>query len=115
MKRPGVGIDAVEISRFRALRGAIRGRFLVRFFSGAERRYCERFQDEASRYAGIFAAKEAVIKALGGGVAVSEIEIVHAPSGQPAVRVRGRRRREIAVSITRTGKLACAVALTSQL
>ena len=49
--------------------------------------------DLAVRLAGCFAAKEAVLKALGtgwsDGVAWTEVEIVHAPSGAPTVALSG--------------------------
>lgn len=106
-----IGIDCVEISRFRRLRGATRAHFLERTFSREERNYCARFRDSASRFAGTFAAKEAVVKALDGRVAVTEIEIVRTSSGSPSVKVRGRLRRNVILSITRAGGLACAVAL----
>ncbi|MEV8021332.1 4'-phosphopantetheinyl transferase superfamily protein [Streptomyces sp. NPDC086554] len=50
-------------------------------------------QDSAERYAVRFAAKEAVLKALGvglSGAALTKIEVVRAPSGSPALRLTGR-------------------------
>ncbi|OGG50143.1 hypothetical protein A3D72_01075 [Candidatus Uhrbacteria bacterium RIFCSPHIGHO2_02_FULL_57_19] len=109
--KASIGIDCVEIARFRRLRGASRRHFLERVFSGEERRYCGRFEDADSRLAGTFAAKEAVVKVLSGRVAVADIEVLRKSTGSPTVKVRGRLRRDISVSITRAGGLACAVAL----
>src|SRR3989344_3468596 len=109
--KPSIGIDCVEIARFRRLHGASRRHFLERVFSSEERRYCDRFEDADSRLAGTFAAKEAVVKALAGRVAVAEIEVIRKSTGSLSVKVRGRLRRDVIVSITRAGGLACAVAL----
>jgi len=61
---PGLasGIDLVEISRFRELSPAIRDRFFLRVFTQQER---ENIRGSFERAAGIFAAKEALAKALG--------------------------------------------------
>ena len=63
----GVGIDAVEIDRFRlALQRT--PRLSERLFSDAERAYAARRNDPTERLAARFAAKEAVMKAMGVGL-----------------------------------------------
>lgn len=106
-----VGIDCVDIGRFRKLRGATRSHFLTRTFSAQERAYCEKTADSATRYASTFAAKEAVVKALAGRVGTIEVDIRRTQAGQPEVFVRGRR-RAIAVSMTHEAGLACAIAMS---
>jgi holo-[acyl-carrier protein] synthase len=91
----GIGIDAVSIERVRrAADASERGlRFRTRVFTEAERRTCEARKDPAECFAARFAAKEAVMKALGAeGIAFSfrEIEVVRAPSGAPEVVLHGR-------------------------
>ena len=88
----GVGTDVVDIDRFRvALDRSPRLR--TRLFRPAERDYAERRRDPAERYAGRFAAKEAVMKALGvglGEVPMFDIEVVRAESGAPELELHGR-------------------------
>ena len=83
------GIDLVEIARFRQLKPEILARFYQRVFTPAEITYIGRRFEAA---AGIFAAKEAVVKALGcgiGPVSWQEIEIRHNPDGMPQVELHG--------------------------
>lgn len=87
----GIGIDSVEVDRFRVVMHRRPG-ILDRLFTEDERRYAERRRDPTERFAARFAAKEAVMKALGVGVGACkwrEIEVVRAPSGAPGVRLQG--------------------------
>ena len=63
-----------------------------RVFTDAEQAYCDRRKDPTERYAARFAAKEAVMKAMGVGVGACkwrEIEVAKASSGAPSVRLHG--------------------------
>ncbi|MDQ6797654.1 MAG: holo-ACP synthase [Actinomycetota bacterium] len=87
----GIGIDAVEIDRFRVVL-ARRPHLARRLFTEAERAYGERFSDPAPRLAARWAAKEAVMKALGvglGAFAFCDVEVMSAPSGAPSLVLRG--------------------------
>jgi holo-[acyl-carrier protein] synthase len=83
-----VGVDLIEIERIR--RALERPTFRERCFTEAERAYCDSKPNPAESYAGRFAGKEAVGKALGCGVRFTwrEIEIVGRP--KPSVRLHGR-------------------------
>ena len=86
-----VGTDLIEIERVR--RSLARyARFRERCFTAAEQAYCDSRSNPAQSYAGRFAGKEAVGKALGFGVARAfawkEIEIVGRP--KPSVHLSGR-------------------------
>jgi holo-[acyl-carrier protein] synthase len=86
-----VGTDLIEIDRVRRALDRYE-RFRDRCFTAAEQAYCESRPNPAQSYAGRFAGKEAVGKALGFGVARAfawkEIEIVGRP--KPLVRLSGR-------------------------
>lgn len=111
MRLTGIGIDAVEIVRFRAAMKGGSERFFATTFSQRERKYCTAFADPSPHFAGTFAAKEAILKAVGAErVPVSAIEIRHEKSGRPVVWLKGRRNRSILVSISHTKRIACAVA-----
>jgi holo-[acyl-carrier protein] synthase len=83
-----VGVDLIEIERIR--RALERPGFRERCFTEAERAYCDSKANPAESYAGRFAGKEAVGKALGCGVFFTwkEIEIVGRP--KPSVSLSGR-------------------------
>jgi holo-[acyl-carrier protein] synthase len=115
-----VGTDLIEIARIeRSL--ARYPSFRERVFTEAERAYCDSRRNPAESYAGRFAGKEAVGKALGFGVARAfawkEIEIVGRP--KPSVRLFGRLAQlaeakgvaSIDLSMTHSRELAQAVAI----
>ncbi|MGW5555869.1 holo-ACP synthase [Micromonospora sp. NPDC003944] len=86
------GADLVDIDDIRGLL-ARQPRFADRYFTADERAYCLLRRDPAERFAVRFAAKEAVVKALGTGltgVALREIEVLRHHSGQPALALAGR-------------------------
>jgi holo-[acyl-carrier protein] synthase len=115
-----VGVDLIEIDRVRRALERY-PRFRERCFTAAEREYCDSRPNPAESYAGRFAGKEAVGKALGIGVARAfawrDIEIVGRP--KPSVRLSGRvhewaRRVEagsIDLSMSHSRELANAVAI----
>jgi holo-[acyl-carrier protein] synthase len=125
----GLGLDLVEVARLERLLGgqgspARARRFLERCFTARERAYCEARRDRASRYAARFAAKEALVKALGApaGVRWLDIEVSRA-EGAPSVRLGGTAERAArdmgvdAVHLTLThdgGVAAAAVVLESR-
>jgi holo-[acyl-carrier protein] synthase len=81
----GIGVDLCEVERLRTAM-ARTPRLRERVFAPGEQVYCEQRRDPAERYAARFAAKEAVLKALGVGIgacALREIEVVSRPSGAP--------------------------------
>ncbi len=92
----GIGIDVVEVERMRAAVGHVtRGeRFKERVFTAGERAYCDSRADGAPSYAARFAAKEALMKALGPaapwGFPWHEIEVERDESGRPSIRLHGR-------------------------
>jgi holo-[acyl-carrier protein] synthase len=115
-----IGVDLIEIERIRRALSRY-PRFRERCFTAAERAYCDSRPNPAESYAGRFAGKEAVGKALGIGVARAfawrDIEIVGRP--KPAVRLSGRVRTWAAelnaglidVSMSHSRELANAVAV----
>jgi holo-[acyl-carrier protein] synthase len=111
----GIGIDLLEIERLeRALRR--RPRLAERLFTEAERDYAAARARPARHLAARFAAKEAVIKALGlgEGFGLREVEVV---AGEPPqVMLRGRvaeaaAGKTIEISLTHSQAFAAAVAL----
>lgn len=121
----GLGVDIVEIERMAALIERS-PHFTERVFSEQERAYCEVKSNPAAHYAARFAAKEAVVKALGTGFAqgigVRDIEVKLFASGKPTAVLSGRAQevaeergvRELSISLTytHTEAVACALAIT---
>ena len=109
-----VGIDITSVGRFRRL--VMRYPMLEeRFFTEAERSHCRSHVDPIIHLAGTFAAKEAVVKAMGLGPVrawARRIEIIRADDGAPRARIIGSGLGdEITVSISHDGDAAVAVAI----
>jgi holo-[acyl-carrier protein] synthase len=86
----GLGVDICEIARMeRALERHPTMR--ERVFTPEERAYCDSKARPAESYAGRFAAREAVIKALGGyrSRRWQDISVARSPSGAPSIRLDG--------------------------
>lgn len=116
MKTNRVGIDLIEVKRVEAAVAAWGDRFLQRVFTAAEIKECG---GRATSLAARFAAKEAMMKALGAGfdrVSWRDVEVVTSSRGEPRIRLSGRAKRiagslrisEIAVSLAHTSEHAIA-------
>ncbi len=121
----GLGVDIVEIDRMARILERTPA-FAERVFSPAEREYCDSMANPATHYALRFAAREAIVKALGTGFAqgigVHDIEVQRAKSGKPLAKLSGRaleiaeeqgvRDLSLSLSYTHTDAVACAMAVT---
>jgi holo-[acyl-carrier protein] synthase len=88
----GIGIDLVEIHRMK--QAIERTAFIKRVFTPDEESYCTgRGRQSAASYAARFAAKEAVMKALGtglsGGGTWQDIEVLPDELGKPVMSLTG--------------------------
>ena len=127
MALAGIGVDMVEIARMEKVL-ARRPNFAKRVFTAEERSYCERMARPAQHYAARFAAREAVLKALGTGfsrgIGFADVYVVRNEAGQPQAMLTGRAAevaaeqgvREVALSLSYTHDVAVAnaVAVTDE-
>ena len=115
------GIDIIEISRMDLINPAIRQRFIARVYTQAE---INQAGNRSDALTGLFAAKEAVSKALGTGIGYvhwQDIEILHLPTGQPIVKLhrnakivadkKGLQTWSVSISHDRDKVVAMAVAI----
>jgi len=118
------GIDLVEVARFRELDPRILKRFYERVFTPQESEY---IGESFERAAGIFAAKEALVKALGcgiGPVSWQEIAIQYDSQGKPAPVFSGNAKAiadlmgiaawSVSISHTKNSAIAMAVAFSAK-
>jgi holo-[acyl-carrier protein] synthase len=119
----GLGVDLVEVDRMRTAL-ARTPTLEARLFTDGERAYATSANDPSERFAARFAAKEAVMKALGvglGAVDWHDIEVVRVASGAPDLRITGRALELAAdlgisawkVSLTHTATMAEAVVVAT--
>lgn len=116
----GIGTDIIEIVRID--RAILRhgSKFLDRLFTKNEQDYCLRYKKASRHFAGRFAAKEAIAKALGTGfrenISWLDIEIGHDPFGKPIAKLSPALLERfgnpsILLSISHSHEYATAVAL----
>ena len=117
------GIDLVDFPRIEKLIKRHSDRFVNRIFTPAEQAYAKANKNCMEKYAGRFAAKEAILKLIGTGwrgkIAWTDIEVINNPKGQPEVTLTGEVKKiaddlkikQISISITHTANFAIASAV----
>ena len=117
------GIDLVDCPRIEEMINRHGERFIDRVFTVAEQAYAEKNKNSVEKYAGRFAAKEAILKLMGTGwrgkIAWTDIEIINNNNGQPQVTLDGEVKSiadelgisQISISITHTANFAIASAV----
>ena len=111
-----VGLDLIEIDRIAATLERFGARFVQRVYTEGEAAYC---RGRAPQLAARFAAKEAVMKALGlgrRGIGWREVEVTRKRTGEPEIVLHGRAAARaatlgidrIAVSLTHSRNYAAA-------
>ncbi len=117
------GIDLVDCPRIEEMIQRHGERFINRVFTAAEQAYADGNKNRVEKFAGRFAAKEAILKLMGTGwrgkIAWTDIEIINNGSGQPQVTLDGEVKKiadklgigHISVSITHTANFAIASAV----
>jgi holo-[acyl-carrier protein] synthase len=119
----GLGMDVCSVARIqRILEGPRAERFLARVYTEAERALCSVRADAASAYAARFAAKEALVKALGAppGLTWQDMEVVR-EGGPPRFRLSGvalaemdKRRAEAFLALTHDAGVAAATVILQE-
>ena len=116
-----IGIDIVSIERMENILNSQKGdRFKHRIFTVPEISYCQNRANSSHHFAGRFAAKEAVKKALLASgeenIPLSGIEIIRQDNGPPEVFLHLDLKRfyHCQVSISHTDSLATAVAIVAR-
>lgn len=119
----GIGTDIVECLRIAQMIERHGELFINRVYTPQEIRYCQSRKQATQHFAGRWAAKEAILKALGTGwrrgISWRDIEVRNDPMGRPVVGLRGGARdiveqrgiREMLVSISHCRSHATAYAL----
>jgi holo-[acyl-carrier protein] synthase len=123
MEIVGIGTDIIECVRIGQLIERHGEIFLTRVFTEREISYCQARRNATEHFAGRFAAKEAVLKCLGSGMAKglcwTDIEVGNEPNGKPSIVIHGATREltdrlridDILISISHCRAYATAYAM----
>ncbi len=108
-----IGIDIVSTKKFKTIKERDFA-FWKKIFTKNEWIYCFRDSRPNQHLAGIFAAKEAVMKAVGGKLLgrFDKIRIEHNKSGKPCVRIGNHSSAQAQVSIATEKEFAIAIAIS---
>jgi len=112
----GVGIDIVEIKRFKKIPYKINSKFYKKIFLTSEINYCTKFKNPYEHFAGKFAIKEAVKKSISTPIRFLDIESYHS-NLSPKVRIRGQYKNYYVflVSISHEKNIAVAVVISKKI
>ena len=115
IKNLGIGIDIIEVSRFRKKKYEENKNFYKKIFVKSEINYCLKFKNSAERFAGKFALKEALIKSIDRKIRFSEIETSHLKS-KPIVRIKkSREKYDFIASLSHENDFAVAVVISERI
>ena len=122
----GIGTDIIEISKIKKIHDMWGDKALKRVFTDNEIKYCNSIKYKFRSLSARFAAKEAVLKAIGIGLNEGwrwrDVEISRLKSGKPEVKITGRIKKlfdrlklsRVEVSISHSDNYAVAVAIVER-
>jgi len=112
----GIGIDIIEVSRFRRKKYEENRNFYKKIFVKSEINYCLKFKNSAERFAGKFAIKEAVIKSIPEKIGPRDIEIVYA-NRKPRIRLKSslRKKYDFIVSVSHEKEFAIGIVIAEKI
>ncbi len=85
----GIGTDIVDVNRFKAKPLKNNLNFYKKIFSDSEIKYCQKFRSSYEHFAGKFAIKESVIKAISEKISFSEIITSHSKN-KPKILLKNK-------------------------
>ena len=112
----GVGIDIVEVDRFKKKKYEKNKIFYKKIFLDSEIKYCLKFKSPYEHFAGKFALKESVIKSIHDKISFLDIQTSNSKHG-PIVRLVGEKSKKytFSCSISHEKKFAVAVVISSRI
>ena len=116
IKNLGIGIDIIEVSRFRKKQYEENKNFYKKIFVKSEINYCLKFKNSAERFAGKFAIKEAVIKSIPEKIGPRDIEIVYV-NRKPRIILKNslRKKYDFIVSVSHEKEFAIGIVVAEKI
>ena len=112
----GIGIDIIEVSRFRRKKYEENRNFYKKIFVKSEINYCLKFKNSAERFAGKFVIKEAVIKSIPEKIGPRDIEIIHV-NRKPRISLKSslRKKYDFIVSVSHEKEFAIGIVIAEKI
>lgn len=110
----GIGIDIVNVNRFRKIPYDKNKRFYKKIFLPSEISYCTKFKDQERHFAGKFAIKESVKKSISKKVIMTDIVTSHSKS-KPTVKIRNNAKYQFLASISHDDDIAVGVVISEMI
>lgn len=112
IQRMDVGSDIIEVERFEEKPLEKNEKFYNSIFSKSELLHCKKYANPYSHLAGVFAAKESIIKCIDKPVPLHDIKIKWSKNGKPTATISNKK-LIINVTISHTNKHAIAFAVVT--
>ena len=112
----GVGIDIIEVDRFKKKKYEKNKIFYKKIFVCSEINYCLKFKNSAERFAAKFAIKEAVIKSISEKIHFIDIEIIY-KNAKPGIKLRNslQKKYNFLVSVSHEKDFAVAIVISEKI
>ena len=110
MKISNIGIDIVNIERFKKKEYAKNKKFYQKIFADSEIKYCLKFKNSSEHFAGKFAIKEAVKKSIKEKIPFNKILTIHKNS-KPRIILKMKLNYEFLVSMSHEANMAVAIVI----
>ena len=105
-----IGIDIINIERFKKKEYAKNKKFYQKIFTNSEIRYCLEFKNSSEHFAGKFAIKEAVRKSIKEKIPFNKILTMHKNS-KPRIVLKMKLNYEFLVSVSHESNMAVAIVI----
>lgn len=110
----GIGIDIVEVNRFKQIPYKKKPSFYKKIFTLDEINYCLKFSEPYTHFAGKFAAKEALKKSISTNVNMLDIETSYS-NDKPIIKLKKNNKYKFKFSISHEEKVAVAVIISQKI
>ena len=116
IEKLGIGIDITDVDQFKKISYLEKPNFYKKIFLPSEIKYCLKYKNPSEHFAGKFALKEAVKKAINEHVSMLDIETSHSNS-KPVVKLRGKwkKKYKFLASISHEKKFAVGIVISEKL
>lgn len=115
LEKFGIGTDITDINKFKKIPYDTNKKFYEKIFLPSEIKYCVKYKNPSPHFAGKFAVKESVIKAISEKISFLNIETFHSNS-KPQIRLKGKINKKYAfrASLSHEKNFAIAVVISEQ-